>query len=405
MSQRTSPPPEESVGLPAKGLRFGRRAVDAAADAAADGEHHAALAVVGALGAVLGDAAAELGELQQRRLVEQPLVLHVGVERRDRAVDRRHQALVGAGGRRAGALLGMRVVAAGLHPEHLGADAADDRPGDRAQRVAEAGVRIGRGRRVLRHLGDAVHGRERALRRGVDERQVRAVDRHVRRDARRRGARVALIRRAAVRARERVLRRARNRRHRDGARDHRPRQLAVGVPADQRIDRQRQRVEVAPEPARALRRGHARRRPDVGAEEVRAAQVRIAGALDHGHAALVEDVAQADQVRVQAERVAGAVAADLQHRSRRDGDRRPARVVEGVAVGHDGVQRVVAAAEVEHHQVARGGTLGVGDVGQERRRGEAPGERGDAALDEVTSCECHNASKPAGSTTSPAPGA
>src|SRR5262245_44327565 len=56
-------------GVARERVEVGRRAVDAAAHATADREHHAALAVIGALGAVLGDAPPELGELEQRGLV------------------------------------------------------------------------------------------------------------------------------------------------------------------------------------------------------------------------------------------------------------------------------------------------------------------------------------------------
>ncbi len=61
-----------------------------------------------------------------------------------------------------------------------------------------------------------------------------------------------------------------------------------------------------------------------------------------------------------------------------------AAVVERVLVRNDGAQRVVAAAQVEHHQAARPRALRPGDVAQERRRREADGERRHAAADEVS---------------------
>ena len=68
-------------GLSGAARRFGGRAVDAALDGAAHRHHQPGGAVVGALAAVLADAPAELGELQHERVVEQALVLQVGVER------------------------------------------------------------------------------------------------------------------------------------------------------------------------------------------------------------------------------------------------------------------------------------------------------------------------------------
>ena len=68
-----------------------RRAVDAAAHLAADGHHHARGAVVGAAAAVFVDAAAELGELQHQRVVHQPLIAEILIEREQAVVQRGHQ--------------------------------------------------------------------------------------------------------------------------------------------------------------------------------------------------------------------------------------------------------------------------------------------------------------------------
>ena len=76
---------------------------------------------------------------------------------------------------------------------------------------------------------------------------------------------------------------------------------------------------------------------------MRAAGVLVAGALHDREPPLVEDVAQAGQPRMQAERASAAVAADLQHLPRRNGDRRPTAEVERILVRDDRVQRVVAA--------------------------------------------------------------
>jgi hypothetical protein len=92
---------------------------------------------------------------------------------------------------------------------------------------------------------------------------------------------------------------------------------------------------------------------------------------------------------MQAEDVAAAVGAHLQHLARRHGDRGPARVVVGVAVGHERAERVVAAAQVHHDQIARSAALRERQVAQELRGGEAEREGGDAALDELSAREAH----------------
>ena len=172
----------------------------------------------------------------------------------------------------------------------------------------------------LRH---AVERRERGLRGGVDERQVRLIGGQVRRDAERAVARERRVG-GGVRARERVAGDARNRRHADGPRQQRARRLTHGGPRRQRIDRRRQRIEIAAEPAGALRRARVAGGPDVGALEMRAARVRIAGALDDRQPAGVEDASSGRRSRgCKPERVAGAVGADLQHVRRRNRERRP----------------------------------------------------------------------------------
>ena len=79
-----------------------------------------------------------------------------------------------------------------------------------------------------------------------------------------------------------------------------------------------------------------------------------------------------------------AIEPDLQHLRGRNGDLRAAAVVERILVRNDGVQRVVAAAQVEDHEASRARTLGLGDLREEGRRGEADRERCDAAADEVS---------------------
>ena len=166
-----------------------RRAVEPAAHAAAHRHHHAGRAVVGALAAVLGDAAAELRELEHERVARAA----PGSAGRCRTpvsavVQRRHQVRVRPVGR-VRVLPRVRVEAAGLHPEHLRADALA--PSRRRRSAAPAPrplfgyVTVGAYVATVRH---AIERRERRLRGGVDEREVRPIDRQVRRDARRASA-------------------------------------------------------------------------------------------------------------------------------------------------------------------------------------------------------------------------
>ena len=110
--------------------------------------------------------------------------------------------------------------------------------------------------------------------------------------------------RRAVRALEGVRCRIADRRHGDEPRQQRVRHFGAGVPRVQRIDRRGNRVEVSSEPARTLRRQRVRRRPDVGAFEMRAAGVLVARALDQREPAFVEDRPQTRETRMKAELVA-----------------------------------------------------------------------------------------------------
>ena len=219
--------------------------------------------MVGALAAVLADAASELRVDQNQRVAQQALALQVVVERLEPAVECVHQVHVGAGIR---SLLGVRVVAAGLHPEHLGADLFVHSTGYRPQRLRETVVRVGHRGLVGRHRGNAIERAHRRLRCRIHEREVRPIDRQVRRNAE---LCRSLVHRlgAAVGARERICRRARDRGHADLVGDERPRCFAVRVPGHQRIGI-RDGVEIASEPASARRVLRAARAPDVEAREV-----------------------------------------------------------------------------------------------------------------------------------------
>jgi len=140
--------------------------------------------------------------------------------------------------------------------------------------------------------------------------------------------------------------------------------LANRRPGSQGIDRRGHAVEIAPQPADTLGRRGIGGRPDVGALKVRAARVGIAGALDDREPAGVEDGAQVGQARVQAERVPGAVGPDLENVAGRDREVWTTREVLLISVGNERAQPVVAAAQVEHDQVAPRSPLRTGNVGQ-----------------------------------------
>ena len=195
----------------------------------------------------------------------------------------------------------MGVVAAGLHPVDARADPARDRACDHLQRLRKAVVRIRHRRRVSGDLRDAIERGERGLRGRIDERQMRLIDGHVRRDARRALPRCLRLD-AAVRAGKRVFCDAWNRGNANRPCEERARGLAHGRPRRQRIDRRRHAIQIAAEPADALRRRRVAGRPDVGALEVRAARVVVAGALDDREPAGVEDRAKVGEARVEAER-------------------------------------------------------------------------------------------------------
>ena len=213
---------------------------------------------------------------------------------------------------------------------------------------------------------------------------MRTVNRDVRRDASLRRTFVAGFG-AGVRTRKSVGRRAGDRRHADQAGHERPRGFALRVPGNEWIDRHGLAIQIPAKPTRARRVGHARGAPDVEAGEVRAALVGVAGALNHRQPARVKDRLEAGEPRVQAQRDARRVGADLQHVGGRNRNRRPPHGVVRIEVRNDRAQRVVAAAEIHHHEVARGRALRERDIANRLRRRKAERERGDAALDELSS--------------------
>src|SRR5688572_31547071 len=92
---------------------------------------------------------------------------------------------------------------------------------------------------------------------------------------------------------------------------------------------------------------------------------------------------------MQAELHARRVAADLEDVGGRNRERGPAAAVERIVIRDHRAERVVAAAEVDHYEVARRNPLCERDLAHDLRRREAEGECGDAALDELSSREIH----------------
>ena len=123
---------------------------------------------------------------------------------------------------------------------------------------------------------------------------------------------------------------------------------------------------------------------------MRAARVLVAGALDDRQAALVEDLVQAGQLRVQAQRLPARSLPTCRTFAGRNRERRPTAVVEGVGVRHEQAQAVVPAREVEHDEVAARRALRPREIGEKLRRGEADRERRNAALEECASRDHRN---------------
>ena len=232
--------------------------------------------------------------------------------------------------------------------------------------------------------GRAVDRLDRRAARAVHEGEVRPAGSRV--GGHRFGGRALLRRRrSAVRARERVGARVRDRRHAGLSRHERPRRVGRRVPRGQRVDRPRQRIEIASQPTRSGRRLRIRGAENVGGLEVRAARILVAGALHDREASLVEDVRQAAEPRVKPERPPRSIGAHLQHLAGRNRDGGTPAVVALVLVGNQRVERVVAAAEIHDHQSPRRQALRLRDGAQERRRGEAERDRGHAVADEESS--------------------
>jgi len=101
-------------------------------------------------------------------------------------------------------------------------------------------------------------------------------------------------------------------------------------------------VEVAPDSAGRLRDVGAGRGPDVGRAEVGAVGVGVADPLHHRHVTGVVEALEGAEGGVEADQIV-----EGEHVALVDRDRRADLIVGGVAVGDDGVEGIVAAAELD----------------------------------------------------------
>ena len=92
---------------------------------------------------------------------------------------------------------------------------------------------------------------------------------------------------------------------------------------------------------------------------------------------------------MKAELIPGRVATDLQHLSRRHGERGTPALVERIAIRHEHAERVVAAPQIQDHEISEAGALRERNVTEKPRRGKAEAERADAAAHEIASGELH----------------
>jgi hypothetical protein len=118
---------------------------------------------------------------------------------------------------------------------------------------------------------------------------------------------------------------------------------------------------------------------------VRSARILISGPLDDRQPSGIEDLLEAGQSRMEAERVTAAIASDLQNVRRRHVQRRTPAVVEAVVVGHERAERVVPARQVQDDEVAARRSLRAREIAEKGRRREADGKGGDAAAHELAS--------------------
>ena len=122
---------------------------------------------------------------------------------------------------------------------------------------------------------------------------------------------------------------------------------------------------------------------------MRPALIVIAGALNEREASLIEDGLEVGKPRVQPERDARGIAADLQHPAGGHRDRRTPAVIRRVVIGNEHAQGVVPSAQIQDDQVASVRSLRAGEIAQKVGRGKSHRERGDTASDERPAGDFH----------------
>src|SRR5262249_31934479 len=115
----------------------------------------------------------------------------------------------------------------------------------------------------------------------------------------------------------------------------------------------------------------------------------VSGPLHDGQAAGLENLLEAGQTWMKAERDARRIRPDLQHPGRRHPQRGTAARVERIVVWNHHAERVVAAAQIEDHEIAQLGALRRSQIAHEFRRRERDRKRGHAAFDELTPGDLH----------------
>jgi hypothetical protein len=123
--------------------------------------------MVGALAAILRDAAPKLGELQHKRIVQQSLVTKVRVEGANRVAVGAHEARIGSSALHA--LGRVRIEPSGLHPVDASAESAHDRTRHGTKRDRQPVVWIGDGPPIVGDRRNKVKGVERCQRGFVDQ--------------------------------------------------------------------------------------------------------------------------------------------------------------------------------------------------------------------------------------------
>jgi hypothetical protein len=118
---------------------------------------------------------------------------------------------------------------------------------------------------------------------------------------------------------------------------------------------------------------------------VGSARVQVARSLHDRETTLIEDFAQSCKPGMQTECLAGAVTSNLQNLAGRNRDSGPAAVIERVLIGHHRAQRVVAATQIDHHEITSPGALRESDFAQKRGRGEADSKCRHTVTDELSS--------------------